>query len=103
MTAEDLAVGGAGLGGAIGVQDQGPAEPVHAHFMVVGTQQDQVFQPGLAAAGAVNHMVHMASCRRLVAAAWPRAFPVPEDDRATQVVGNHDKSGCSHATWPSAA
>src|SRR6185437_10872349 len=46
------AVGGAGFGGAVGVQGQGPAEPVHAYVMVVGTEQQQILQPGLAAAGA---------------------------------------------------
>src|SRR6185437_752335 len=55
------AVGGAGLGGAVGVQGQGPAEAVDAHVMVVRTQQQQIFQYGLAAAGAEDQVVDVAS------------------------------------------
>ena len=63
------AVGGAGFGGAVGVQGQGPAEPVHADVMVVGAEQQEVFEPGLAAAGAEHQMVHVTARRGLVAAA----------------------------------
>src|SRR5260370_14221894 len=73
VAAQDLALGAAGFGGAVGVQGQGPAQPVDAHLVVVVTQQDQVGQPGLAAAGAVDDVVHLAAGRGLVAAAGPRA------------------------------
>jgi hypothetical protein len=69
MAAEDPAVRRTGFGGAIGVQGQGPAEPVHAHLMVEGTQEQQVFEPGPAAAGAVDQVVDVAACWGLVAAA----------------------------------
>ena len=81
----DLALGAAGFGAAVGVQDEGPAEPVDAHLVVVGAQQDQVFEPGGAAVRAVDDVVHLAAGRRLVAAARPYAVPVPQDDRAAQV------------------
>jgi hypothetical protein len=65
---EDLAVRGAGFGGAVGVQGQGPAGPVDAHLRVEGTEKDQVFEPGPAAAGAVDQVVDVASGQGLVAA-----------------------------------
>ena len=42
MSAEDLAVGAVGFGGAVGVQDQGPAEAVDADLMMVFAQKHEV-------------------------------------------------------------
>ena len=46
-------------GGAVGVADQGPAHPVDHHLMVMETEQDAVFQAGLAAVGLVLEVVHV--------------------------------------------
>jgi len=54
--------------------------------VVIVTQQDQVFEPGLAAAGPVDEVVHLAAGRGPAAAARPGAVLIPEDDRAAQVV-----------------
>src|ERR1700758_1628665 len=78
VATHDLAAGGAGLGGAVGVKSQGPAQPVDQHLVVEVTQQQQVLQPGLAAAGPVHEVVHLASGRGPVAAAGPRAVLVAE-------------------------
>ena len=86
MAVQDLAVGAAGFGAAVGVQDQGPAEPVDTDLVVVMTQQDQVAQAGRAAVGAVGDVVDLAAGGGLVAAAGPRAVPVAQDDRPAQVV-----------------
>jgi hypothetical protein len=47
-------------GGAIGVQDQGPALPVNHHLVVERAQQDAVLDARLAAVGLVLRMVHFA-------------------------------------------
>jgi hypothetical protein len=54
MAAEDLAVGGDGLCGAVGVEDEFPAEAVDADLVVILAQQDEVLQAGLAALGAAG-------------------------------------------------
>src|SRR6185437_6549764 len=76
---------GAGFGGAVVVQDEGPAEPVDAYVMVEGAEQQEVFEPGLAAAGAEDQMVHVASGGGLVTASRPGAVLIAEDDGAAQV------------------
>src|SRR6266568_4873266 len=69
VAVKDPAVGAAGFGGAVSVQDQGPAEPVYADLVVIAAQQDEVFEPGLAAEGAGGEMVDLAAGGGLVAAA----------------------------------
>ena len=86
MAAEDLAVGGASFGRAVGMEDQGPAEAVDADLVVVLAEQDQVRQAGLAAVGAVHDVVDLASRRGLVATAGPCTVPVAEDDQAAEVI-----------------
>ncbi len=69
MAAEDPAVGAAGLGGAVGPQAECPAEAVDAHLVVIGAQKDEVFEAGLAAEGAGDQVVDLASRGGFVAAA----------------------------------
>jgi hypothetical protein len=61
VAAEDFAVGAAGFGGAVGVEDEGPAEAVDADLVVVLAEHDEVGQAGLAAVGAVHDVVDLAS------------------------------------------
>src|SRR5262245_25858883 len=88
VAAEGLAAGAAGFGGAVGVEGEFRGEAVDADLVVVFTEQDEVGQAGLAAVGAVDDVVDLASGRRFVAAAGPGAVPVAEDDQAAQVVGD---------------
>ncbi len=85
VASEDLAVGAAGFGGAVGVQDEGPAEPVDAHLVVVAAEQDEPAEMRLAAAGAEDDVVDLAAGGGLVAAAGPRAVLIPQDDGAAQL------------------
>src|SRR5258706_12515641 len=68
-------------GGAVGVQDQGPAPPVDHDLVVEETQQDAVLGAGLAAVLLVLGVVHLAGAGGLVAAAGPLAVPVPPQHR----------------------
>lgn len=56
-------------GGAVGVEDNGPAHPVNHHLMVIPAEQDAVLDAGLAAVGLVGQMVDFTGRRGLVAAA----------------------------------
>ena len=60
VAAEDLAVGSAGLGGAVGVQDELPAPPVDADVVVELAQQHAAAGAGGAAALLVPEVVHVA-------------------------------------------
>lgn len=86
VAAEDFAVWAVGFGGAVGVEDEVPAEAVDANLMVVLAEQDEVRQAGPAAVGAADDVVDVASGGGPAAAAGPCAVPVAEDDRAAQVV-----------------
>src|SRR6516165_3350100 len=88
MAAEDLAAGGDGLCGAIGVEDEFPAEAVYADLVVILAQQDEVLQAGPAALGPGDDVVNLAGGGRLVAATRPAAVPVAENDGAADVVGD---------------
>ena len=68
-------------GGAVGVEDQGPALAVDDNLVVIETQEDEVFGAGLAAVGLVPDVVDLARRRGLVAAAGPPAVLVAQDDR----------------------
>ena len=70
-------------GGAVGVEDQGPALAVNHHLVVIETQKDALFGAGLAAVGLVPDVVDFARRRRLVAAAGPPAALIAQDDRIT--------------------
>src|ERR1700691_1902402 len=50
-------------GGAVGVQDEGPAHPVDHDLVVVAAEQDAVFEAGFPAAGLVGQVVDL-TCRR---------------------------------------
>ena len=80
VAVEDLlAVGAAGFGGAVGVEDELPASAVDAHVVVVPARQDEVFQGGLAAVFLVAQVADVAVDRG-AAAPGPGAFPVPEQN-----------------------
>src|SRR5580700_4760788 len=70
-----------GGGGAVGVQDQGPAPPVDDDLVVIKTQQDAVFGAGLAAVLLVPHVMHLARAGGLIAPSGPLAVLVPQDHR----------------------
>src|ERR1700722_1765885 len=72
------AVGVPGGGGAVGIQDQGPAPPVDHDLVVEKTQQDALPGAGVAAVGFVLDVVHLARGGGLGAAAGPPAVLVPE-------------------------
>src|SRR6516162_9201255 len=88
VAAENLAAWGDRLRGAVGVEDELPAEAVDADLVVIVAQQDEVSQAGLTAFGPGDDVVDLAGGRGLVAAAGPSAVPVPEDDRAADVLGD---------------
>ena len=70
MAVEHLGfVGVPGGGGAVGVQDEGPAPPVDHDLVVEEAEQQAVFGAGLAAVGLVPDVVDFARRRGLVAAA----------------------------------
>src|SRR5580698_9603946 len=74
VAAEDLgAVGAVGGGGAVPVQDQGPAPPVHCHEVVKTAQEQAVVDAGLAAVGLADDVVDVAGASGLAAAAGPFA------------------------------
>src|SRR3984957_1471063 len=75
------AVGVPGGGGAVGIQDQGPAPPVDHDLVVVAAEQDAVLEAGVAAVGFVRDVVHLARGSGLVAAAGPPAALIAQDDR----------------------
>src|SRR5215470_20226498 len=87
VAAEDLAAGSAGLGGAVGVQDDLPAPAVDAHVVVELAQQDAVADAGRAAVFLVPDVVHVAPGGG-PAAARPGAAPVPQQHRAADVGGD---------------
>ena len=70
MAADDLAVGALDLAGAVGVDGEGPAELVQQDVVVPPAIVLEVGQAGLAAVLAVDHVVRLAACGGLVAAAW---------------------------------
>jgi hypothetical protein len=84
VAAQDLAAGSAGLGGAVGVQDDLPVPAVDAHVVVELAQQDAVGGAGLAAVFLVPDVVHVAPGGG-PAAARPGAAPVPQQHGAPDV------------------
>src|SRR5689334_12239661 len=87
VAAEDLAVGAAGFGGAVGVQDDLPAPAVDADVVVELAQQDTRIDAGLAAVFLVGDVVHVAPGGG-PAAARPGAAPVAEQHGAADVRGD---------------
>src|SRR5215831_4122950 len=87
VAAQDLPVGAAGLGGAVGVQDELPAPAVDEHVVVELAQQHAVLDGGLAAVLLVPQVVHVA-VHRGPAAARPAAAPVAQQHRAADVRGD---------------
>src|SRR5215470_1217520 len=87
VAAEDLAVGSAGFGGAVGVQGELPAAAVDAHVVVELAQQDAVADAGVAAVFLVPEVVHVAPGGG-AAAARPGAAPVPQQHGAADVGGD---------------
>src|SRR2546429_7524698 len=74
MTMESLGAAGVpGGGGAIRVQDQGPAQPVDHDLVVVRAQEQALADAGRAAVGLVLHVVYLAGRGGLAAAARPAA------------------------------
>src|SRR3954453_16237555 len=70
-----------GGGGAVGVDQEGPAEPVDHHLMVVVAQQDAAGEAGRAAVSLVGAVVDLAGGGGLVAVSGPFAVPAAEPDR----------------------
>src|ERR1700689_2805240 len=66
----------------VGVQHQGPAEPVDHHLMVVMAQQDAIFETGFPALGQVHQMMHLTCRGRLGTPPGKLAMPVAEHDRS---------------------
>src|SRR5215831_12346521 len=60
VAAQDLAAGSAGLGGAVGVQDDLPAPAVDAHVVVELAQKHAILGRRLAAVFLVPDVVHVA-------------------------------------------
>ena len=96
---EDLGtVGVPGGGGAVGVQDQGPAAPVDHDLMAERAQQDTADQAGGAAVGFVLDVMHLAGCGGLVAAA--RALAATNPERAWSLtVRVRARGGPTTLTW----
>src|SRR5215471_12890457 len=88
VAASDLAVGGDGVAGAVGVLDDAPAEPVDEVVVVGKAVQVQVPQGCRAAVGPGLMVVWLAPAGGLVASAGPLAVLVAEDDGAAQVTGD---------------
>jgi len=56
-------------GGAVGVQDDGPALLVDDDLVMIGTEQGAIFDAGLAAVGFMGEVVDLTGGGRLIAAA----------------------------------
>src|SRR5215469_12536158 len=90
VAAQDLAVGG----GGVGVGNDLPAEPVDADLMMIFAQEFDISHAGRAALGAGDQVVALAGGRGPGAPAGPGAVPVAEDDRAADV--RRDVPGAAH-------
>ena len=81
-------------GGAVGVEDDGPAPLMDDDLMVEEAEQGAVGDAGRADAGLVAEVVDLAAGRGLVAAAGESAVLVPQDhgaaDRGRDVPGHPD-------------
>src|SRR5580658_6264705 len=81
VAVQDLgAVGVPGGGGAVGVQDEGPAPAVDGDLVVEEAEQDAVCDAGGAAVGLVPDVVDLAGGGGLGAAAGPPAVLVAQGD-----------------------
>jgi WD40 repeat protein len=83
-----------GGGGAVGVEDDGPAPLVDDDLVVKEAEQGAVGDASRAAVGLVAQVVHLAAGRGLVTAAGEPAVLVPQDhraaDRGRDVPGHSD-------------
>ena len=70
-----------GGGGAVGVQDQGPAPAVDHDLVVEPAKKHAVFDASRAAVGLVLGVVDLARLGGLVAPPGPLAVPVAQGDR----------------------
>src|SRR5579859_2017574 len=95
------AVGVPGGGGAVGVQDQGPAPAVDHDLVVIAAEQDAVFEAGVAAVGFVLDVVDLARGGGLVAAARPAAALIAQDDRVADA--GRDGAGVADVQWQARA
>src|SRR5271165_3851826 len=77
-----------GGGGAVGVQDQGPAPPVDHDLVVEEAQEHAVFDAGLAAVSLVLDVVDLAGAGGLVVPPGPLAVLVAQDDRVADARGD---------------
>ena len=77
-----------GGGGAVGVQDQGPAPAVDHDLVVEPAKKDAVLDGRGAAVRLVPGVVHLAAPGGLVAPPGPLAVPVPQDDRVADPRGD---------------
>jgi hypothetical protein len=80
-------VGAAGLGGAVGMEGEGPAVTVDADVVVVLAQQDAVGERGFSAVGLVAQVVDVALGGGAVASR-PGAVVVADLDGAPDVAGD---------------
>src|SRR5258707_5030939 len=76
-----------GRGGAVGVQDQGPAPPVDDDLVVEPAKKHAVLDGRRAAVGLVLGVVHLARLGGLVAPACPLPMPVPQGDGVAEAGG----------------
>ena len=78
MAADDLAVRAADLAGAVGMNGQFPAEPVQYDMVMPGAVTLEIGEAGGATVSSMPHVVGLAGCPGLIAAAkslaarWPR-------------------------------
>jgi hypothetical protein len=98
MVPDDLsAVGAAGFHRPVGVEDDLPAPPVDACFMMKFAEKAAIFDGGFASVALVSDVMHVGGRGGPVAAPGPRAVPVAEGDRAADVrrdrVGESDVQG----------
>src|ERR1035441_105138 len=83
VAVQDLGfIGAVSSGGAVGVQDDGPAPLMDDDMVVEPAVQSAVVDAGLAAVGLVGDVVDLAAGRGLVAAAGEPAVLVPLDHHA---------------------
>jgi hypothetical protein len=88
VAADDLPLGSAGDGFAVGQEVDFPAPPVNTDVVMELTQQDAIADAGGSAVFLVPQVVHVALGGALVAAAGPGAVLVAQDDRAADGFGD---------------
>jgi hypothetical protein len=85
VAADDLPAGACHLAGAVGVDGECPAQLVQYDVVVPVAVELEAVQAGVAAVGAVYHVVRLAGAGGLVAAAGELARLVPQRHQPPQV------------------